>query len=154
MPKFTDNKNRTWVVAINIPLAKRIRTELEFPEFLDLEKALTRFATEPILLYDTLWILCQAQASKKNVTEEDFGLSFSGQAIQEGGDAIVDALLDFSPPRQREVLSNLRTISDRYQTSMAGLIGKAKENLNSMFGSSSASLKELSDTSPPEPSET
>lgn len=121
MPKFTDNQGREWSVYIDIPIARKIRKQLDV-NILDIAKALPELAADPILLCDVLFLACQDQASQKGVTDEEFGRSLVGDAIGQASEALVDALINFSPPRQREMLQNLKMISMKLQDQQTGMV--------------------------------
>lgn len=108
MHRFTDNANRDWSVQINVATVKRVRAALG----LDLMKAvggnvLEQLASDPILLVDALYVVCEPQAQERGVSDIQFGEAMAGEAIEKAADAFLGELLDFFQPRQREMLAKI-----------------------------------------------
>lgn len=121
MRTFADNAGRTWTVAINVALVKRVRGMLGLDLFKLLDdgaRPLGELLADPVRLADVLFCLCQEEAEKRNVSDEDFGAALAGDSIGRAADAFVDELVDFFPhARGRESLKKLiaasRTLTDK-----------------------------------------
>ncbi|GIW89562.1 MAG: hypothetical protein KatS3mg108_3886 [Isosphaeraceae bacterium] len=121
MRTFTDNAGRTWTVAINVALVKRVRGVLDLDLFKLLDdgaRPLGELLGDPVRLADVLFCLCKEEAEKRAVSDEDFGAALAGDAIGHAADAFVDELVDFFPhARGRESLKKLiaasRTLTDK-----------------------------------------
>jgi hypothetical protein len=102
---FNDNSGRTWTVSLNIGALKRVRSLCEVDLMAAVEgKLVERLVTDPVLLCDVLFAVCAEEAEKKGVTDEEFGRSLAGDAIDAGTTALLEELVDFFPKRRREVL--------------------------------------------------
>lgn len=153
MPKFTDKEGREWNIYVDIPVARKIRKLLDV-DILDLTVSLPKLAADPILLCDVLYVICSDQADQKEVTDENFGAALFGEPIEAAGDALVEALINFTPPRQQKILRNMREISLKVQDQQAGMIQSVMGKVNEMtLGTSSPLSQESSDTSQAELSE-
>lgn len=123
MHRFTDAEGRVWTIGVNVTTLKKVRGALDV-NLLDIadksKDLLERLQTDPILLADCLWVLCEDQAKARNpaVTDEDFGRALAGDAIEQATAALLDELMDFFPRAdQREAgrlaLAKLRTAQTR-----------------------------------------
>lgn len=109
---FKDNEARTWVVAITSADLKRVRlqTGIKLDALIsDGLKPLHALLSDVEQFVDVLYLLCQSQAEKLNVSPEDFGRAMVGDYIDEAGQTFVRALADFSPSRIRTALLDLAT---------------------------------------------
>jgi hypothetical protein len=105
MKAFTDNTGRSWTVSLNIGTLKRVRSLCEVDLMAAVEgKLIERLIADPVLLCDILYVVCKDEADKYNVTDEDFGRSLGGDAIDYATTALLEELVDFFPQRRREVL--------------------------------------------------
>jgi hypothetical protein len=82
MRTFTDALNRSWSLEITVATLKRIRALAN----VDLIEAaggtlLDRLVADPVLLGDVLYACVKPQADERKLTDEDFGRSLSGDAI-------------------------------------------------------------------------
>ena len=131
---FTDNKNRRWEIVLNVNQMKRIRAALG----IDLVNVITldakgevkvdlidRIANDPCLLVDILSILVDAQAKASGVTEEEFGTSLAGDAIEDATKAFLDELVDFFPGAKRLFLAKAVTLSRKYTQEMTSALEEA-----------------------------
>jgi hypothetical protein len=105
---FVDNAGRTWTVAINVAAIKAVRAALSVDLMETAEgKLLDRLAGDPVLLCDTLYVLCRAEAEAQKVTDEDFGRSLGGDAIDRAAKAFLEELVDFFPSARRHLLAKV-----------------------------------------------
>lgn len=108
MPAFTDRKDRTWHVELDVAMFDRIRREFAL-DFYRLGE--TKFAPlfalldDPVRLVQVLATICDEQLQKANITPESFGAGFNGDALHAAAEALIGAIVDFFPrPQQREAL--------------------------------------------------
>lgn len=108
MASFKDNAKRDWSLSLNVNILKLIKRELEV-DLLDLAHGavLDRLANDPALLVDVLYLTCQSQAERANVTAEQFGEAMVGDALDAASEALVDALVEFLPGKKRALLHKL-----------------------------------------------
>lgn len=155
MARFTDAEGREWPLEINIPLAKAIKRELDV-DILDVETAMEVLARNPVLLCDVLYLLVKRQADERGLTDEDFGNSLRGEALEHAQTAFLQALSDFSPPRQREILTAVLETWTEVEESLTSTairkIRAAGQRETSTGGSGSPASRESSVTSRAEPS--
>ena len=106
MKTFSDNSGRSWSVAINVECIKRVKSLLDV-NLLDAVdgKLLEQFISDPVLLCDVLFAICKPEADTKNISDEEFGRSMAGDAIDSGTTALLEELVDFFPSGKRQVLS-------------------------------------------------
>jgi len=153
---FTDRKKRRWNLHVTIPLATVIRTELGV-NILDTKGGFAQLSADPILLCGVLWMICEKQAERAEVTPEQFGELLHGETLGDATEAFVEAVTNFSPPRQREILQATQAAGNSLLDLMAGMakqeIPQTIQKLRDlMCGNSLPDGPESSDTNPPEPS--
>lgn len=106
MPTFTDTRERSWTVEINVSAVKRVKS-LTGVDLLDVGEGgvLAELATDPVRLCDVLYALCKPQADAADVSDEAFGEGLAGDAIERATGAFLEALIGFFPnPRDRGIL--------------------------------------------------
>lgn len=106
MKTFTDNTGRTWSIAINVGAVKRVRSSLDVNLLDAVEgKLIERLVSDPILLCDVIFVLCQQEAEARGITDEQFGQAMAGDAIDSATSALLEELVDFFPSGKRQVLT-------------------------------------------------
>lgn len=110
MTSFKDTEGRQWMVRIDVDAVKRVRALVDV-DLLDAAGGdlLPRIAADPVLLCDVLFALCQPEAEKRGVTDDQFGSAMGGDTIDDAAEAFMEALVDFFPKRRRAVLTKART---------------------------------------------
>ncbi len=109
MKTFTDNAGRAWTVTLNVAALKRVRS-LAQVDLLDLQggRVFERLFGDPVTLCDVLYAVCKPEADKAQVSDEDFGRSMAGDAIEHATRALIAELIAFFPnPRERAALSRV-----------------------------------------------
>lgn len=160
MRAFRDHGGREWVVRIDPSQGKLVRARTGVDLF-----ALTNnnlgplgdLLADPIRFVDVLWVLCEAEARARSVSEEAFGAGLFGDPLGAAVDAFVEELVDFFPDasrreRMRRLMATGRAISEEIAAEqdreLASLDPKAVvRKLTS--GSSSTSLPASPDSTPP-----
>lgn len=137
MKAFTDCKGRTWEIELNIRQMKKVR-DLLGVDLINVVAAnkdgtvatdtLDRVANDPILLCDILWVLCEGQAKPAGITDEEFGSSLAGDAIEDATRAFLDELVDFFPGARRIVLKKAVGLARKYETENREALEKALES--------------------------
>jgi hypothetical protein len=64
-----------------------------------------RLVTDPVLLCDCVFAICQPEAEARGITDEDFGRAMAGDAIEHACTALLEELVDFFPEPKRRVLA-------------------------------------------------
>lgn len=125
MSRFADKNGTDWIVEITVTTVAQCRSELEV-DLLDTESTkespslLVRLYQDPVVLVNVLYIVCRQQAEERSVSDAAFGRLFDGPSVERATDAIMEALVNFTPnPRQRaraqRELNQIRAGMDRMQ---------------------------------------
>ena len=106
MKTFKDNKNRDWIIDINVDSIKQVRAlvDVNLLDVISDNKLIARLQ-DPVLLVDVIYALCKDQADKANVTDREFGVAMRGDAIDAATQALLEDLTDFFPKGKREIMS-------------------------------------------------
>ena len=115
MAQFTDNAERTWQVALNVDAITQVREATDFDLLLffagdtPTEQTILRLQRDPVLLVNVLYLVCKEQADALGVSDRDFGRAMAGDAIAHGTEALLEAVVNFTPnPKDRERLRKAR----------------------------------------------
>jgi len=102
---FKDTEGREWTIAITVDSIKRVKSLLDF-DLLDLDngKAIERLVGDPILLCDTIYVICKPQADQRGVSDQDFGRAMAGDVLDRAITALLEDYCDFFPQPKRQVL--------------------------------------------------
>jgi len=111
MQTFTDIHGRTWTVNITIGTVKRVKQRLGIDMLKEVELFLKQIQ-DIITLCDVLYVVCQDEADKHGITDEQFGGSLAGSAILQAKEALMEAYMAFFP--DPEVAARLRVVQDKY----------------------------------------
>ncbi len=103
MKSFTDNMGRAWTLVVNVATIKRVRalcgvdlnTIVVEEDGKPSAKRLERLSCDPVLLVDVLYAVCKLECDQRNVSDEDFGVTMAGDAIEQATDALLDEVIDF-----------------------------------------------------------
>ena len=163
MKTFTDNAGRTWTIAVNITTILRVKGVLSINLVDVIEgKLVERFLSDPVLLCNVIFVLCQPEAEEKGICDEDFGLAMAGDAIDQATAGLLDELVDFSPSPKtraylRRVLKATQQAIDKAQDLIdakltkkleSGELDRIIEQAVQTAGDSSGSAPELSASTP------
>lgn len=66
-----------------------------------------------------LWVLCEPDARKASISDEQFGAALAGDAIERAATAFMEELVDYFPPAKRQVLADALAKLTELQASMA-----------------------------------
>lgn len=112
---FRDLNQREWTIRLDVPLVRRIAevtgiklTDLRADPFL-------RMSTDPCLLVDVLWLLCERQAKEAGISDIQFGEAI-GDQIDAATEAMQDAIVNFSHSSKRSLLRSLIAENSTMQT--------------------------------------
>jgi len=103
MKTFKDNAGRTWSVSVDVDAIRRVRTALKVNlTSTDFAAVLEQLLSDPVLLCDVLYVICKPEADRQKISDEDFGRSMAGDAIEHATAAFLEELANFTPnPRDR-----------------------------------------------------
>lgn len=116
MKPFTDNRGRTWDVALNVTALKRVRDLCAFDLLKIVEDAgvIARLIDDPVLLVDVIYAICRPQAETRDISDEAFGESMAGDAIERATEALLEEIVGFFPEAKRgplrKAISTMRAL--------------------------------------------
>ncbi len=122
MKSFTDNLGRAWTLVVNVATIKRVRAlcGVDLNSIVEVEdgkpsvKLLERLSGDPVLLVDVLYAVCKPECDQRNVSDEDFGASMAGDAVEQATDALLDEVIDFFPAAKRAAFQRILSASRRF----------------------------------------
>lgn len=123
MKSFTDTKGRVWELAVNVGAIKRVRAlcGVDLTKIVEVDEQnnlsadlINRLASDPVLLVDVLYAVCKPECGKRGVTDEEFGGSMAGDAIEIATSALLDEIVDFFPEAKRLALKKALTAARRF----------------------------------------
>lgn len=117
---FRDKTGRTWALELNAPLIRKIQQTLGV-NLVDLKAdPIGQIETDPLLFVDVLWMIVEADAG--DVTDEEFGRALAGEAvIDAAGEAMAEAIVNFSPSGKRSLIRSLREQNRKVQDQASSL---------------------------------
>jgi hypothetical protein len=127
MKPFKDSVGRDWEITVDSWIAKQIRDEVK----LNIGKALTdnviyQLGTDNTLLAETLWVICREQAEERKINQREFMESVTGDAIDRGRENLLQAIADYYPAAERELI--VLQIA-RYKEIHTGTMAEVKANM-------------------------
>ena len=109
MTNFKDSGGRAWPVAVTVWGCKRVKslTGVDLYKLIGDElKPLGELLNDPGTFCDVLFVLCEDEAKRSGVTDEQFGRALAGDSFHAAQEAFVAALVDFFPnPKARAALT-------------------------------------------------
>ncbi len=110
MHSFKDANGKAWEININVATVRRLRGSVLKLDLMALVedkcKPLAKLIGDPCDLVDVLYLLCQEQADKLGITDEDFGRALGGDSLEQAANAFYEEYIDFFP--DAKVRANLR----------------------------------------------
>ena len=107
MPTFKDANGKEWIVALDGPTIREVRKAVGVDLAATDGRAADQLYNDPVVLVDSLWIVCRSQANAAGITGEQFGRALVGDPIDSATDALIEAINDFFPKRRREAMKTL-----------------------------------------------
>lgn len=107
MADFTDAQDRKWSVSIDVPTIKKLKQyDLDVLGMFDEGfKGFEQLVGDPVRLVDTLWVVCEDEASGRGIDEVAFAKAMVGDAISRAVNALVEGVCDFFPdPKRRATI--------------------------------------------------
>ena len=130
MAAFKDMNGKEWFVSINVSAVKVVleRTGYNLMRVLGTD-AVTKLSQDLISVVDILYILCQEQAEKAGITDEDFGKALGGFSLGHAVNAFLEALVNFSQtPEEADVLrETIKTVQESKRLTMQRMKKMAKD---------------------------
>lgn len=108
MKTFTDKAGRVWTLDVTVACVERVRSLASFDPMSIVEpKAIDSLINDPVVLCDVLYAAIKPQADSLGVTDEQFGQSLGGDELDAALSALLEELVGFFRPAQREVLRSM-----------------------------------------------
>ena len=131
MPNFKDTMGRVWPVSLTVSSLRRIRdlvgVDLAALDGFREDGPVARVSSDPILLADVLYALCQNDADGRKLSREEFQDAIAGDCITAAQDALLEALADFFPGAQsrlmRKVLATARELREKAEAEADRMLG-------------------------------
>lgn len=104
MKTFKDSGGKSWDISITVGSLKRVKDMLNIDlieEASKKENIFIKVSENPIMLCDILYCLCKSQADERKITDEKFGESLNGDAIEQATNMFIEELIDFFPSAKR-----------------------------------------------------
>jgi hypothetical protein len=159
LKRFKDLRGDEWDVAVTVAGIKRVREHLKVDLLGVLDgELLGELLKDPILLVDIIYVLCEDQAQKRSISDEDFGRAMAGDPIEAATQALLDEIVAFCPsPRDRASLGRVLQATNRAMDQARNRMEEklTDEQLDQLFekhlspaGDSSGSAPESSESTP------
>jgi hypothetical protein len=125
-----DAKGGTWDIIINVSSMRRVR-DLVGVNLMDVAggEILNNLSKDPVLFVDVLYAILKPQAEAKKITDEEFGESLNGDALDEASKELVEGLISFFPRAKGNVM---RLAAERMETLTAMMLEQAEKNLSNL----------------------
>jgi hypothetical protein len=144
---FKDNADRTWTVTVNVDAIKRVRSLLNIDLMEAVEgKLIERLIGDPVLLCDVIYCVCKENADAKGITDEEFGRSMAGDAIELATTALLEELVDFFPQGKRQLLRKALAKLETLQETMLAVVSERLDSPE-LDAQLLAELRKLGDSS-------
>ncbi len=128
MAKFTDKQNREWQLQINVAAMRRAKSagvDLSMPV-----TQLREFIMDDVFLADCLWSIVSANASERNVNQDQFDAGFTGPVFEAARTALWEALEEYWDPKSQR--------SAMLRTALAETAKEMAKAMNTLDGSTNA----------------
>lgn len=104
MKQFKDTQGRSWTIEVNIRQIRRVRDQVNVDLYSLFADEAKRLFSDPVLLVDTLYVLCQAQCEERKMSDRDFGEAFDGEVLEKAADALLEEVVSFFPQSRQTIL--------------------------------------------------
>ena len=119
MPTFKDANDREWTIKLDAPTILRVRaatcdasnckhlqgcgcTGVDLGDLTG--QVQVQLRRDVVLLVNTLYLLCQPEAQRQGISDEQFGACLVGDAIRRATITMDEAIADFFPEETRAIL--------------------------------------------------
>lgn len=131
MTTFTDTEGRSWEVHITTNALKRVHSLTgENIDTLFDEKTVDRLCTDYVFIADALYAVCKPQADERGVTDEQFGEALAGEPLEKAIEALLEALVDFFPPKRQATARRLVKAFKKLETTVFNRVNTRLDTLD------------------------
>lgn len=154
MRTFKDANGREWCVRITTDTIRRCRAEAKVDPLGILSGDLIqRLSADVLVAVDMLTAILKPDLDKAGVTAQQFGDALMGDQLADATTALLEAIADFSPSQQKELIHRLLAAGRRVQTKAAALaMEKVREmevaSLPPSVGANSGGSPDSSESTP------
>lgn len=132
MACFKDINGKSWEVRITPTSMRRVKQLLGLNISTCLQdefKTLQEIFSDPITVVDLLYALCKPEADASRISDEQFGEAMVGDVLPAAANAFLEALADFFPTRQGNLLRRMFRRMAEHQEALATEMEKNLESL-------------------------
>ena len=124
MSVFKDVNGREWRIRITGPLLTKVREATEINIAAPTGEGAVAATADGEILTRVLWLLCGDQESEGGkVTPDQFGEAVaSGEVFEAAREALKEAVVDFTPPSQRPMLTKVLEAEQKEQAARAEVV--------------------------------
>lgn len=145
MSKFTDAKNREWILTLDPVVIDDVFKELGISLYTitdDKGVALAELYGNTPVFCNLVYIIVREQAQAASIDERNFMRGMTGDALESMGEAFYQCLAEFAPKKKRELMMLGMKQMTEHQTALMTLAQKKLTiELQRKFGELSASLE-------------
>lgn len=132
MAFFCDMTGTEWTVDINLGTARRLRKD--DIDLLDTD-TVNKYLSDPIEMFNLLYLVCEPQCQKLNISDEEFGarlgqMSDKGYVAEVATNLMIEAIQDFftqaGRPAMRSLVKTTWTAATKAQQKSMDMISGAK----------------------------
>ena len=114
MAVFRDNDDREWSVEISVYDLEQLKTRLGIDMTESSTEPIQKLITDPYLMVNALYVLCEDQCKDRGMSDVDFGKMFKGDTLDGAFNALETAIVDFfRTPAQRKAMRRLMDTSGK-----------------------------------------
>lgn len=156
MSKFRDEGIKgqntiEWELRIDVPMLTKVReqTGVELGKIIDLESGVAEQLSDLETRVNVLWVICEEQAKKQSVSQEDFASRLFGDAFDRAEEAFYKALQMCFPKQAREALNHMveagEKSRDKIMSKFPQIMDRIDQDLESMLNNLATSGAESSE---------
>lgn len=136
-----------WKIELTVGMLGKIKRDVGLSlanSAIDPEKFVEVISTHPEKLVETLWVVCEKQATAAEKTPEQFGELFDGETLDQAVKALLNGTIDFFPKaRGRDAIR--RGMPKAWTKIEKDVNAEIDKKLDSMFSNTAGSSPESSE---------
>ncbi|MEM1213786.1 MAG: hypothetical protein AAGI68_15970 [Planctomycetota bacterium] len=124
MARFTDGEGREWSLRLTVGGIKRVKEAMDMDLSEVIESDTLERLQHVLTATEVLWLLIEPEAERHGVTAASFGESLAGDEYAAALEALLEAVVDFSPGPRRAMLRRMLEASKTLQGRAADEVEK------------------------------